>query len=61
MKTRVITSVFIAAVLLAVLLLSETPVFSISLSILAVIASVEVLRVFDIDKKYLVSIPYVGK
>ena len=57
MKTRVITSVFIAAVLLAVLLLSETPVFSISLSILAVIASVEVLRVFDIDKKYLVSIP----
>lgn len=57
MKTRVITSVFIAAVLIAVLLLSETPVFSVALSILAVIAASEVLKVFELNKRYLVSIP----
>lgn len=57
MKTRVITSIFITAVLIAVLLLSETPVFSVSLSILAVIAAGEVLRVFELDKKYQLSVP----
>ena len=57
MKTRVITSIFITAVLVSVLLLSETPVFSVALSILAVIAAGEVLRVFDLDKKRLMSVP----
>ena len=57
MKTRVITSIFITAVLVAVLLLSETPVFSIALSVLALIAAFEVLRVFDLNKKYLLSVP----
>ena len=57
MKTRVITSIFITAVLVAVLLLSETFVFSVALSLLAVIAVNEIMRVYDIDKKYVVSIP----
>lgn len=57
MKTRVITSIFITAVLVAILLLSETFVFSVALSILAVIAANEVMRVFELDKKYVVSIP----
>lgn len=57
MKTRVITSIFITAVLVAILLLSETFVFSAALSILAVIAVNEVMRVFELDKKYAVSIP----
>ena len=57
MKTRVITSIFITAVLVAILLLSETFVFSAALSILAVIAVNEVMRVFDLDKKYVVSVP----
>ena len=57
MKTRVITSVFIAIVLVAILLLSNTIAYSIALSILAVIAANEVLKVYDVDKKYLVSVP----
>ena len=57
MKTRVITSIFITAVLVAILMLSETFVFSVALSILAVIAANEVMRVFELDKKYVVSIP----
>ena len=57
MKTRVITSIFITAVLVAILLLSETFVFSVALSLLAVIAVNEIMRVYDIDKKYVVSIP----
>lgn len=57
MKTRVITSIFIGAVLIAVLCLSNTVVYSIALSILAVIATNEVLKVYDLDKKYLVSVP----
>ena len=57
MKTRIITSVFIAIVLAAILLLSNTIAYSIALSILAVIAANEVLKVYDVDKKYLVSVP----
>ena len=57
MKTRVITSVFIAIVLVAILLLSNTIAYSIALSILAVIAANEVLKVYGVDKKYLVSVP----
>ena len=57
MKTRIITSIFIAIVLAAILLLSNTIAYSIALSILAVIAANEVLKVYDVDKKYLVSVP----
>ena len=57
MKTRIITSVFIAIVLAAILLLSNTIAYSIALSILAVIAANEVLKVYGVDKKYLVSVP----
>ena len=57
MKTRIITSVFIGIVLAAILLLSNTIASSVALSILAVIAANEVLKVYDVDKKYLVSVP----
>ena len=57
MKTRIITSVFIGIVLAAILLLSNTIAYSVALSILAVIAANEVLKVYDVDKKYLVSVP----
>ena len=57
MKTRIITSVFITIVLVAILLLSNTIAYSIALSILATIAANEVLKVYDVDKKYLVSVP----
>ena len=57
MKTRIVTSVFIAIVLAAILLLSNTIAYSIALSVLAVIAANEVLKVYDVDKKYLVSVP----
>ncbi len=57
MKTRIITSVFISIVLIAILCLSNTIVYSLALSILALIAANEVLKVYGIDKKYTVSIP----
>ena len=57
MKTRVITSVFIAIVLVAILLLSNTIAYSVALSVLAVIAANEVLKVYDLDKKRLVTVP----
>lgn len=57
MKTRVITSVFITIVLIAILLLSNTIAYSLALSALALIAANEVLKVFDLDKKYLIAIP----
>ncbi len=57
MKTRVITSVFITIVLVAMLLLSNTIAYSLALSVLALIAANEVLKVFDLDKKYLIAIP----
>ena len=57
MKTRVITSVFITAIMLAVLILSGTLVYPITLSIIATVAVYEVLKVFGIQKKLVFSIP----
>lgn len=57
MKTRVITAVFITIALVAILLLSNTVAYSVALSILALIAANEVLKVYDLDKKYVISIP----
>ena len=57
MKTRVITAVFITVVLVAILLLSNTIAYSIALSVLALIAANEVLKVYELDKKYIISIP----
>lgn len=57
MKTRVITSIFITIVLVAILLLSNTVAYSVALSILAVIAANEVLKVYGLERKYLISIP----
>ena len=56
MKTRVITSVFITVVLIAILLLSNTIVYSFALSILALIATDEVLKAFGLEKKYKISV-----
>ena len=57
MKTRVITSVFIGAVLIAVLMLSETPIYSIALSVLAVMAVSEIMRAYSLSDKYSLSVP----
>ena len=56
MKTRVITSIFIAIPLIAILLLSNTIVYSLALSVLALIATNEVLKVFGLDKQYKISV-----
>ncbi|MBE6536975.1 MAG: hypothetical protein E7673_03370 [Ruminococcaceae bacterium] len=57
MKTRVITAIFITVALVAILLLSNTVVYSIALSVFAVIAANEVLKAYDLDRKYIISIP----
>lgn len=57
MKTRVITSVFITAVMIAVLVLSNTLVYPITLSALALIAVYEVLKVHGIEKNLVFAIP----
>jgi phosphatidate cytidylyltransferase len=58
MKTRVITGIgiFVVAVLLVVLA-PFTPVFCIGMSVLAVMASFELLRVFGIHKDWHISAP----
>jgi phosphatidate cytidylyltransferase len=58
MKTRVITGIgiFVVAVLLVVLA-PFTPIFCIGMSVLAVMASFELLRVFGIHKDWHISAP----
>ena len=56
MKQRVITSVIIVAVMIAVLSLSWTYVYPAVLSILATVAVFEILRVFRLDKRLFVAI-----
>ena len=60
MKTRIITAAVIIVVMIAVLCLSATPVYPITVSILAVIAAKEVLGVVGLWKKKVVSIPAVA-
>ena len=57
MKTRVITAVFITAVMIAVLILSNTLVYPVTLSTLAVIAVYEVLKVHGIKDRLAFAIP----
>ncbi len=57
MKTRVITSIFILAVMIPVLIFSYTPVYPIALSIFCVMAVFEMLRVFGVEKRLVLSIP----
>lgn len=57
MKTRIITSIFITAVMIAVLVLSGTLVYPITLSTLAVVAVYEVLKVFGIQKRPVFAVP----
>ena len=57
MKTRIVTSAVIIAVMIVVLCLSATPVYPVTVSILAVIAVKEVLGVVGLWRKRIVSIP----
>lgn len=57
MKTRIITSIFIVAVLVAVLFLSSTIVYPIALSLLALTAIYEVLSVFGLKNRLFIAIP----
>ncbi len=57
MKTRIVTSAVIIAVMIAVLCLSATPVYPLTVSILAVIAVKEVLGVVGLWNKRVISIP----
>ena len=57
MKTRIVTGILICLTMTAVLFLSKTPVYPITLSILAVIATIEALGVLSLKDKYILSIP----
>ncbi len=57
MKTRVITGTFIVAALVLLLCLANTPVYPITLSVLAVIAVTEVLDVLSLKKQRFMAIP----
>ena len=57
MKTRIITSVAILAVLVPIVLLSEYIVYPILMAALATIAVFEMLRALGMEKEWLVSVP----
>ena len=57
MKTRIITAIFILAVMIPVLIFSHTAAYPIALSVFAVIAVFEMLRAFGSEKRYARSIP----
>lgn len=57
MKTRVITSIGILAVAIALVALAFTPVFCIGIAVLSVIACFELLRVFGMHKDWHISAP----
>ena len=57
MKTRVITGIFIIIAMIAVLLLSTTPVYPITLALLSVVAMKEVFSVHSLSKNAYLTIP----
>lgn len=57
MKTRVITSIGILVVAIALVALASTPVFCIGIAALAVMACFELLRVFNMHKDWHISGP----
>lgn len=57
MKTRITTGILIVVVMTTVLFLSKTPVYPITLSVLAVVATIEALGVLSLKNKYAISIP----
>lgn len=57
MKTRLITSAIILAVIIPVILLSEYLVYPIAMGILCLFATYEMLRVMGYDKRWAVSAP----
>lgn len=56
MKQRIFTAALIVAVMIAVLSLSWTVVYPIAMSLLALVATYEVLRVFELHKRLFVAI-----
>ncbi len=59
MKTRIITAVCMAAVLVPVAIFSGTAVYPIAMAILSVIGSFELLRCIGLHKTYAASVPMV--
>ena len=57
MKTRVLTGLLIIAVMVAILCVSNTIVYPISISVIAVIAAYEVMKTLSLEKRYLISAP----
>lgn len=57
MKTRILTSIVMAIVGIPILVFSRYIVFPIATAFLAFVAVFEMLRVFGVEKKYLLSVP----
>ena len=57
MKTRIITGAIFAACGIPIFLFSDTWIFPIAIAIFSLLAVIEMLRVFGLDKSYIVSIP----
>ena len=56
MKTRILTGLLIIAVMTAILCVSNTIVYPIAISVLAVIAAYEVMRTLSLHKCYFISV-----
>ena len=57
MKTRIITALIFAAIGIPILLLSDYIVFPIALAWFSLISVIEILRVFGLNKSYLIAVP----
>lgn len=57
MKTRTITAAFIVLVTVPLIILSEFIIYALALSALSVMATFEILRVFGLERVWLVSVP----
>ena len=57
MKTRVITGAIFAACGIPIFLFSDTWIFPIAIAFFSLLSVMEMLRVFGLDKSYIVSIP----
>ena len=57
MKTRILTALAFAVIGIPILIFSEYIVFPIAVSLVTLLSVVEMLRVFGVNKSYLVSVP----
>ena len=57
MKTRIITGVIFAAFGIPVILLSDTWLFPVAIALFTLLSVVEILRVFGLNKSFIVAIP----